>query len=366
MPRRSHRLGFLAAVLALVVATLVAYAPALHGPFELDDVDAIVNNPTITRLSPLSVPLSPPAATPVAGRPFVNLTFAANYAINAALGIDQSGGMRGAGVTTSYHVVNLALHVACGLLLLALMLRTLRNTTTSARARDAGDWLAFAVVAIWTLHPLQTEAVDYLTQRTELVVSLCYVATLYFAARAWDAAAIRTGMAWCAAAVAACLLGMASKEVMITAPIAVVLYDLAFHRDAMWTDALARRRRLALYAVLCATSIPLLVAVSSGARADSVGFRPRCDVVPVSLLAGVGRRALSAARRVAVAADLRLRPASDLGVVRRTRRGAAQRPIDVEHLLMAPPAAACVPRLRVLFTARAVVEHRSDPHRDRG
>lgn len=271
LPPRSHGLGLLGAVLALVVATLVAYAPALRAPFELDDVDAIVNNPTITRLSPLSAPLSPPAATPVAGRPFVNVTFAANYAINAAMGIDQSAGMRAPGVTTSYHVVNLALHVACGLLLLALLLRTLRGSATSERDRNIGDRLALVVVAIWMLHPLQTEAVDYITQRTELLVSLCYVATLYFAARAWDAGRDRASIAWCCAAVAACFLGMESKEVMITAPITVVLYDLAFHGDAM-RQARGRRRRLVLYAALCATAIPLLVAVSKGARADSVGF----------------------------------------------------------------------------------------------
>ena len=39
--------------------------------------------------------------------------------------------------------------------------------------------LALLATALWLLHPLQTEAVNYLIQRTELLVALCYLATLY-------------------------------------------------------------------------------------------------------------------------------------------------------------------------------------------
>ena len=49
-------------------------------PFLYDDQTAIVKNAQIRTLSPLAVPLSPPRDTPVAGRPLVNLSLAANYA----------------------------------------------------------------------------------------------------------------------------------------------------------------------------------------------------------------------------------------------------------------------------------------------
>ena len=44
--------------------------------------------------------------------------------------------------------------------------------------------LGFAVALLWTLHPLNTEAVDYLTQRTELLMALFYLLTLYAGIRA--------------------------------------------------------------------------------------------------------------------------------------------------------------------------------------
>jgi len=100
-----------AAVLA--VAGLLAYAGSFAGPFLFDDQNAVVKNTTIRTLTPLSVPLSPPRDTPVAGRPVINLTFAANYAIG---GLDVTG----------YHVVNLAVHLLTALVLFGVVRRTLR------------------------------------------------------------------------------------------------------------------------------------------------------------------------------------------------------------------------------------------------
>ena len=45
---------------------------------------------------------------------------------------------------------------------------------------------------------------------------------------AWDARNRRTRLGWYAAAAVACLFGGLSKEIIISAPIAVVLYDRVF------------------------------------------------------------------------------------------------------------------------------------------
>ena len=61
--------------LLLVVATVLAYANTLGGPLIFDDKPAILDNPTIRHLWPLSTVLSPPAiGSGVTGRPMVNLT----------------------------------------------------------------------------------------------------------------------------------------------------------------------------------------------------------------------------------------------------------------------------------------------------
>src|ERR1700722_4761819 len=97
--------------LALAVATVAAYGPALSAPFQFDDDVSIVHNASIRALWPLSVPLRPPPQTPVAGRPAINYTFALNYALNDRLGIDQRPDPDGPNKTAGYHVFNLVLHL---------------------------------------------------------------------------------------------------------------------------------------------------------------------------------------------------------------------------------------------------------------
>jgi tetratricopeptide (TPR) repeat protein len=129
--------------------------------------------------------------------------------------------------------------------------------------------VALLATALWLLHPLQTEAVDYLIQRTELIMALCYLATLYCSIRAWDAS---TPAAWFVAGSFACLLGMASKEVMVSAPLMIVLYDRAF-RVRSWRElARAQRGRLLFYVALAATVLLLAGLLASNPRGTTVGF----------------------------------------------------------------------------------------------
>ena len=139
-----------------------------------------VKNATIRTLWPASIALRPPNGDlAVSGRPTVNYSLAVNYAINSWLDVDQRPDPDGPNKTVGYHLVNVFLHLGCGLLLLALIRRTLeRGPFSDEWTRSAGR-MATIVTALWLLHPIQTEAVDYVVQRTELIVSLCYVSTLY-------------------------------------------------------------------------------------------------------------------------------------------------------------------------------------------
>jgi hypothetical protein len=259
------------AVVVAIIAALV-YAPAIKAPLSFDDDIAIRRNSTIRRLWPISVPLRPPENTPVSGRPVVNYSFALNHALNNALGVDQTPDPGGPSKTVSYHVVNLLLHLGCGLLLFGLLRRTLALPQLASWWSAGGltaEQVAGAVSALWVLHPIQSEAVNYLTQRTELLVSLCYLATLYAAARAGDAGTVRARRGWSAAAVVACLLGMGSKEVMVSAPLMVVLYDRAF-RYPSWRALAARR---GFYVALGATWVVLGALLAGAPRAGSVGFQ---------------------------------------------------------------------------------------------
>jgi tetratricopeptide (TPR) repeat protein len=243
--------GWRAAVIGLAVA--LTYANSLHGPFVLDDNAAIVQNEQIRELTHPAAVLLPESDSPVAGRPLVNLSFALNYAV---------GGLNVRG----YHIANLALHLACALLAFGLIRRTLELPRIRRQFEGSAINLAFAPALLWAVHPLNSEVVDYLTQRSESMMAALYLSTLYTAHRALTAPRKRM---WQALAVISCALGMLCKESMATAPVMVALYDRVFAFDS-WRDAV--RSRFRLYVGLTATWLVLVAVVLSGARSGVAGF----------------------------------------------------------------------------------------------
>lgn len=234
----------------LIALTVAAYSNTYDVPFRFDDPGSIANNASIRALWPPWGIFTPPPAVTVTGRPVANASFALNHAIS---GLEP----------WSYHAGNLAVHLLAGLLLFGIVRRT--PTGRDARVATRG---AFAAATIWLLHPLQTESVTYVVQRVESLCGLFYLLTIYGCVRAWANPAGRTG--WQSVGVIACALGMATKEVMVTAPLVVLLYDRTFLAGtfrAAWT---ARR---GFYLSLAGTWFLLgLLVASSEARAGTAGF----------------------------------------------------------------------------------------------
>jgi tetratricopeptide (TPR) repeat protein len=224
----------------VVLAGLLAYHNCFTGPFIFDDRQSIPENPTIRHLWPIWQALSPPhnGGLTVEGRPLVNFSLAINYALG---GTDVRG----------YHALNLAIHILAGLTLLGVVRRTLLQPGLRERFGAAANGLALATAVLWTVHPLQTESVTYIVQRAESIMGLFYLATLYFFIRGVLSARPRL---WYGLCVAACALGMASKEVMASAPLMVMLYDRTFVSGSLRE---AWRRRGPLYLALASTWIVL-------------------------------------------------------------------------------------------------------------
>ena len=246
--KRDWGLAIRAAI--IVIAGALVYVNSLSAPFIFDDQTAIIENSRIRQLWPLSVPLSPPRETPVAGRPIANLTFALNY---AASGLDIRG----------YRLTNLAIHLLAALTLFGLVRRALVLASLAPAFGAQATNLAWIAALIWTLHPLQTETIDYVTQRTESLMGLFYLLTLYCSVRALEGHQDR----WHAAAVLACATGMACKESMVTAPLMVGLFDYAFVEAAV----LRKVQRRKLYIGLAASWVVLGALMAAEPR-TTVGF----------------------------------------------------------------------------------------------
>jgi tetratricopeptide (TPR) repeat protein len=243
------------ALCTLVVLTVLVggvYAGAIHAPFIFDDGVTIVDNPSIRRLWPpigsseAPGPFSPPPLAATARRPLPNLTFALNYRLGK---LDPAG----------YHLVNLLLHVLAAATLASIVRRTLRFPYFGM-ADDVAWPLSLAVALVWALHPLGSEAVVYVTQRTEILGALCYLGMLWAALRYWSAGSRAGRRGWACVAGLASLCGMASKEVTVSAPLVVWLYERTF----LGGSPLAARRSWTLYACLASGWIVLVVLSASG------------------------------------------------------------------------------------------------------
>jgi tetratricopeptide (TPR) repeat protein len=250
---------------ALVVcAGLYAYHNSLQVPFTFDDLTAIQLNPTIRQIWSA---LSPPGgdspwsrAYAVTGRPVVNVSLAVNFALGK---LEVRG----------YHVVNLILHILNALTLYGVVRRTLLTPGLRERYGGQAHWPALAVALLWVVHPLATESVTYITQRTELLMGLFFLLTLYCVIRGTQSS--HQGV-WYAAAAVSMALGVGSKEVMVMAPLVVLAYDRLFLSRSL-ADAFRQRR--GLYAGLAAGWI-VFTALALRRVAPDISFLGSRQVTP--------------------------------------------------------------------------------------
>lgn len=235
-------LGFI-----LLSCVFVSYHNSFRVPFLLDGRIFIEHDEKIRRIWPLRDVLHG------SSRPLTRLSFALNYCVNK---LDVLG----------YHFVNLCVHMAAALALFGLIRRTLRAPRLASRRLPA-EWIAFAAALLWAVHPLQTQSVTYIFQRAESFMGLCYVLTVYAAARGFAAG---RAAGWLAASCGFCLLGMGSKAIMVTAPVMVLVYDRVFWASS-WEEI--RLKRAFFYLGLAASWLAVIcIALGHHESRASAGF----------------------------------------------------------------------------------------------
>ena len=156
--RTTSELWFpITALIAIVLLGWLAYFNNHDASWHFDDFHTVLNSSAVHEPSFAAIYKANQY------RQAINWVFAASWALH---GMSVHG----------WHLENNLIHVVNGLLVYAFVFLTLR----SPGARGQSRWphaVAAIAAAIFVLHPVQTQAVTYITQRTE---SLC--ATFYLAA----------------------------------------------------------------------------------------------------------------------------------------------------------------------------------------
>jgi tetratricopeptide (TPR) repeat protein len=240
-------------ILLLIVSTCLVYANSFTGPFIYDDEPNILQNPYLRSLWPLDKALIAPPKSGLDGRPIASLSLALTYAL---FGYRVWG----------YHLINLLIHIFAGLTLYGIVRRSLLTERLKGRFGKDSSILAWVVAVLWLLHPLQTESVTYIIQRIESLMGLFFLLTLYTAIRASQSP--RPGI-WLGLSVVCCALGMGTKEVMIVAPVMVLLFDYLFIYESL---SVALKQRAIYYGALAGCWIILGLLLMSGARSTGAGF----------------------------------------------------------------------------------------------
>ncbi|MEY2492738.1 MAG: protein O-mannosyl-transferase [Verrucomicrobiota bacterium] len=191
-----QRLAVFATLVALVIG---AHSPALRAGFVWDDTALVLRDPLIRswRLIPegfqhfLFVDATPSNFF----RPVQRVTYTLEY---------WAFGFR----PLPYHATNILLHLGAAIALLCFSLALLELYGFAEKSRLT---LASVATLVWTLHPLHSPVIDYVSGRADSLAAIFGFAGLYFAIRAL-AVGPRTGLKFVALAGIAFLAAALSKE----------------------------------------------------------------------------------------------------------------------------------------------------------
>lgn len=272
-------------LLAVILLYLLGFAIYLNSfpvPFVFDDYPNIRDNPFIRLTSMDLGDIRAAAFESHAGRrPVANASFALNYFFG---GYDVKG----------YHLINILIHVANGVLVYFLAFFLLRKKATGAgqtsMAAANARLAALIAAAIFIAHPVQTQAVTYIVQRMTSMATMFYLLSLllYLLGRLRKDHTARI-LYWLAA-LASWLLALGSKEIAATLPLAIVAVEYFFFRDPekAWPGI---HLGIALFAVIASAGVVLLYLGTEPAVAIAAPYAGR-DLTP-------GERMLTELRVVA-------------------------------------------------------------------
>ena len=214
LPEQSQKTGLAAlGIIGIFILGFLIYSNILQAPFIFDDRHVITENHATKNL--------PLALRNVSSNRYVGyLSFALNYAYGRLA-------VRG------YHLTNIGIHIANALILLFL-LRLFFSTPWMQKTDSSKEFLVFSSVFLFLAHPIQTQAVAYLSQRFASLATLFYLTSLFFYVKA---RLCQTGVGekrflkeigFFSVSLLSAVLAMKTKEIAITIPVMAFLCEIYF------------------------------------------------------------------------------------------------------------------------------------------
>jgi len=261
-------------ILLIVILTTIIYSNTFDATFHFDDKPSIVENYAIHRFDLKEIFSS--------SRPILEMTFALNYYFGK---LNVFG----------YHLVNIMLHIANGIMLFFILLWTInpinpKNTTNpinpinptniinsinSSNSTNSTNFrLPLYASLIFVSHPIQTQAVTYIVSRSSVLATTFYLLALLFFIKAYKLRAeseepVRTpSKGYIGGAFLAACLAMGTKQIAATLPVMLLIYDFYFISDG----SLKRLKHHWIFHLLMFSTIAIAVYLSFAGLKMSVAF----------------------------------------------------------------------------------------------
>ncbi|MFQ5329043.1 MAG: tetratricopeptide repeat protein [Thermodesulfobacteriota bacterium] len=221
--------------LVVFALTFFIYINSLNNPFYYDDQHSIADNFAIRKLE--NIPhffVDPHAFSESPGhlmyRPMLLVTYAINYAT-------------GGNDVTSFHLLNNLLHAANATLIFLIVALLIGKGRGKGRGKSrgmeranvgAGSVELFPSIApliaglLFGLHTLNTQAVNYISSRSVLLVTLFYLLSFYSYMRFREAGRRPRWLLYYTLAIIFYASSLLSKEIGITLPVMLILYEILF------------------------------------------------------------------------------------------------------------------------------------------
>ena len=223
IPSPDKQIGFkhiIFSLLAIIILGTIIYSNTFDASWHFDDHTAIVENYNIRNLKAT-------AAAVGASRWIGFTTFALNYHFGK---LDVFG----------YHLVNIGIHLISAILVYFLVLLTLKTPylKDSSISRYTAS-LSLASALIFVAHPIQTQAVTYIAQRFTSLAALFYLLSLvlFIKARLQNLRGAKfyspSHLGCYLGSLLAAFLAMKTKEITITLPAIILLYEFFFFSPSL-------------------------------------------------------------------------------------------------------------------------------------
>lgn len=221
-------------ILLLLAGAFLAYSLTFDVPFYLDDYPSIRENPAIRDLGNLNAVIN------FAPQRFIGyITFAINYSIHE---YDLAG----------YHIINLAIHCLTAVIVffIARQILVMENIRPHI-SEDMGKYFPLLVASIFVLHPLQTQAVTYIVQRSASLAACFYLFSMLCYIRARLASGNLYRVLWLFAVAIAFVGAVFTKQNTVSLPLSLFLIEVVFF--GLW----GRKLMIVVLALLSATALTI-------------------------------------------------------------------------------------------------------------